>query len=172
MDFKKTEISDYTHSPPSIGFCCCCCCLVMPNSSQPHGQQHARLLCPPLSPRVFSNSCPLNQWCHHPSPPLLPISPPALSLSQLQGLFQWVSFLHQVAKVLEHQLQHQSFQYSGLMSFRIDWFDLLTASRFKSINSSVVSFLYGPTLASIYDCWRNHGFDHMDLCWQSDGSVL
>ena len=52
-------------------------------------------------------------------------SPPAFSLSYHQGLVQWVSSLHQVAKVLEFQLQHQSFQYSGLISFRMDWFDLL-----------------------------------------------
>ena len=61
-----------------------------------------------------------------PSYPLLPPSPPALNLSQHQGLFQWVGSSHKVAKVLERQLQHQSFQYySGLISFTIDWFDLL-----------------------------------------------
>ena len=46
----------------------------------------------------------------HPSHPLIPSSPSAFSLSQCQGLFQWVSCSHQVAKVLELQLQHQSFQ--------------------------------------------------------------
>ena len=51
---------------------------------------------------------------------------PAFSLSQHQGLFQWISSLHQVAKVLLLQLQHQSSsEYSGLISFRNDWFDLL-----------------------------------------------
>ena len=50
-------------------------------------------------------------------------SPPALNLSQHQGLFQWVSPLHQVAKVLE--LQHQSFQWVFRVDFKIDWFDLL-----------------------------------------------
>ena len=51
---------------------------------------------------------------------------PSFSLSQHQGLFQWVGSSYQVAKVLEFQLQHQSFhEYSGLISFRIDWFDLL-----------------------------------------------
>ena len=50
--------------------------------------------------------------------PLSPTSPPALNLSQHQGLFQWVSFLYQVAKVLE--LQHQPFQWI----FTVDWFDL------------------------------------------------
>ena len=43
---------------------CCCYCSVMSNSLQPHGLQHARLLCPPLSPGVCSNSCPLSQWCY------------------------------------------------------------------------------------------------------------
>ena len=61
-----------------------------------------------------------------PSLPLPPSSPPALSLSQHQGFFQWVGSSHLVAKLLELQLQHQSFQeYSGLISFRIDWLDLL-----------------------------------------------
>ena len=63
--------------------------------------------------------------------------------------------MHQVAKVLELQVQHQSNEYSGLISFRIDWFDLLAvqvtlksllaAPQFESINSSVLSLLYGPT---------------------------
>ena len=56
-----------------------------------------------------------------PSHPLLSPSPPAFNLSQHQGLFQGVSSLHQVAKGLE--LQHRPFQ-SGLISFRIAWFDL------------------------------------------------
>ena len=61
-----------------------------------------------------------------PSHPLSSPSPPVLNLSQHQGLFQWVSSLYQVAKILEHQLQHQSFQwYSGLISFRMDWLDPL-----------------------------------------------
>ena len=61
-----------------------------------------------------------------PSHPLTPPSPRAFSLSQHQGLFQWVSSSHQVARVRELQLQHQSFsEYSGLVSFKIDWFDLL-----------------------------------------------
>ena len=59
-----------------------------------------------------------------PSHPLSSPSPPAFSLSQYLGLFQGVSSSHQVAKVLE--LQHQPFpEYSGLISFRIDCFDLL-----------------------------------------------
>ena len=59
-------------------------------------------------------------------PPLSSLSPPAFNLSQHQGLFQWVSSSHQVAKILEFQLYiSPSNEYSGLISFRIDWFDLL-----------------------------------------------
>ena len=62
------------------------------------------------------------QLSHPPSSP----SPPTFNLSQHQGRFQWISSSHQVAKVSEFQLQHQSFsEYSGLISHRIDWFDLL-----------------------------------------------
>ena len=61
-----------------------------------------------------------------PSHPLSSPSPPALNLSQQQGLFKWVSSSHQVAKILEFQLQHQSFQWTpGLISFRMNWLDLL-----------------------------------------------
>ena len=62
----------------------------------------------------------------HPSHPLSSPSPPALNLSQHQGLFQWVSSSHQVAKVLELQLNiSPSNEHSGLVSFRMDWLDLL-----------------------------------------------
>ena len=65
-----------------------------------------------------------------PSHPLSSPSPPNFNLSQHHGLFKWVNSLHQVAKVLEFQLQHQSSnEYSGLISFRIDWFDLLAVQR-------------------------------------------
>ena len=63
-----------------------------------------------------------------PSHPLSSPSPPAPNPSQHQGLFQWLNSSHKVAKVLEFQLQHQSFQWTdlpGLISFRMDWLDLL-----------------------------------------------
>ena len=72
------------------------------------------------------------QPCH----PLSSLSPPAFNLSQHQGLFQGINSLHQVFKVLEFQLQHQSFQWihSGLISFRMDWLDLLAVQgTFKSL---------------------------------------
>ena len=101
-----------------------------------------------LSPRVNSNSSPLS--CH----PLSFPSPLAFNLSQHQGLFQWVSSSHKVAKVLE--LQHQSFQ----SILRVDFLGLtglisllakgcFPASQLRSINSLAISFPYGPTLISI-----------------------
>ena len=73
-------------------------------------------------------------------------------------------------------------EYSGLISFRIDWLDLFAvqgtlkesppAPQFESINSSVLSLLYGPTLTSIHDYWKNYSFAYMDLYQQSDVSVV
>jgi len=84
---------------------------VVSDSLWPHGLKHARPPCLSPAPRVCSNSCPLRWWCHLQSHPLLSLSPPTFNLSEHQGLFQWVSSSYQVAKVLEFQLQPQSFQW-------------------------------------------------------------
>ena len=81
-----------------------------------------------------------------PSHPLSSPSPPALNLSQHQGLFKWVSSSHQLAKVLEFQLQiSPSNEHPGLISFRMDWLDLLAVQgTFKSLfqhHSSKTSIL-------------------------------
>ena len=85
---------------------------VVSNSLRPHGLQNARPPC--LSPAlgVYSNLCPLSRWCHPTiSSSVVPFSS-TFNLSQHQGLFKWVSSSDQVAKVLEFQLQHQSFQWT------------------------------------------------------------
>ena len=105
-----------------------------------------------------------------PSHPLPSPSPPTFSLSKHQGLFQWVSSLHQVAKVLEFQLQHQTFQWTIRTDFLYDGQagspcsprdsqESSPTPQFKSINSSVLSFLYSPVLTVIHDYWKNHSFD-------------
>ena len=105
-----------------------------------------------------------------PSHPLSSPSPPAFNLSQHQGLFKWVSSSHQVAKVLEFQLQHQSFQRIFMTYFLQDRLigslcspgdskESFPTPQFKSINSSALSCLYSPSLASIHDYWKNHSFD-------------
>ena len=96
----------------------------MSDSLWRYGLKHARLPCPSLSPRVCSNLCPLNLWCH---PTISSSIAPFSSCPQsfpASGSFtlNWIDSLHcQVAKVLELQFQHQSFQWI----FRMDWFDLL-----------------------------------------------
>ena len=68
---------------------------------------------------------------------LSPLSSPAFSLSQHQGLFQWVSSSHHVAKILERHLSiSPSNEYSGLISFRIDWFDLLAVQGLSRVFSN------------------------------------
>ena len=72
-------------------------------------------------------------------------------------------------------------EYSGLISFRMDWLDPCSlrdsqecspTPQFRGINSSALSFLYSPTLTSIHDYWKTHSFDQMDLCQQSDVSAF
>ena len=105
-----------------------------------------------------------------PSHPLSSPSPPAFNVSQHQGLFKRVSSSHQVAKGLEFQLQHQSFQWIFRIDFLQDWpvwspcsprdfKDSSPTSQFKSINFSVLCFLYGLTVTSIHDYWKNLSFD-------------
>ena len=71
---------------------------VVSYSLQPHKLENSRLPCPSPTARVYPNPCPLCRDAIQASHPLPSPSPPALSLSQNQGLFQWVSLLHQVAK--------------------------------------------------------------------------
>ena len=131
----------------------------------PHGPQHARFLCPSLSPGACSNSCPFSWWCH-------PTISSSVTLCSCPQYFP-------ASRVFSNELalsirwpKYWSFsinpsnEHSGLFSFRIDWLDLLSVHgtlketslipQFKSINSSALSFLYGPTLTSIHDYWENH----------------
>ena len=114
----------------------------MYSSSWPHRLQHARLPCPSLSPWICSDSCPSSQWCR----PTISSSPPAFNFPHHQGLFQWVGSSHQVAKVLELQLQHQSFQWIFKNDF-IDWIYLpavqvtLKSLLFNMFYNSAIQFL-------------------------------
>ena len=102
-----------------------------------------------------------------PSHPLSSPSPPAPNPSQHQSLFPWVNSSHEVAKVLEFQLQHHSVQrnprvyllQNGLVGSPCSPRDSQESSptpQFKSNNSSVLSLLHSPTLTSIHDHWKNH----------------
>ena len=97
-------------------------------------------------------------------------SPPAPNPSQHQSLFQWVNSSHEVAKVLEFQLQHHYLQrntradllQNGLVGSPCSPRDSQESSptpQFKSINSSALSLLHNPTLTSLNDHWKNHSLD-------------
>ena len=105
-----------------------------------------------------------------PSHPQSSPSPPAPNPSQHQSHFQWVNSLHEMAKVLEFQLQHHSFQrnpradllQNGLIGSPCTPRDSEESSptpQFKSINSSALSLLHSPTLTSIHDHRKNHSLD-------------
>ena len=110
---------------------------VVSNSLWLHGLQHTRLCCPSPTPRACSNSCPSSQWCH----PTISSSV-ALFSSCHQSFSESKSFprigsSHQVAKVLELQLQHQSFQWIFRVDFlRTDWFDLLLSKGLLKVFSN------------------------------------
>ena len=156
----------------------------MSSSLWPHGLQHTRLPCPSSSPHEFAQTH--VHWVGdaiQTSRPLSSPSPPAFNLSQNQGLFQWVSYSHQVAKVLSFSFSWSTYkEYLGLISFRNDWFDLpeiqgtlkslLQHHSLKHQLYQALSLFYGPTFTSIYDYWKNHSSDETDLCWQSNVSAF
>ena len=141
---------------------------VVADTLQHHELQHARPPCPSPTPGVYQNLCALSRWCHPTiSSSVVPFSYP--QSFPASGSFKWASFSHQVAKVLSFSFNiSPSNEHPGLISFRMDWLDLLavqglsrssTKQQSKSINSSVRSFLYSPTLTSIQNYWKNHSLD-------------
>ena len=152
-------------------------CSVMPDSLWPHGLQHTRLPCPLSSPRVLKLMC--IQWVM-PSNHLILCRP----LLLLPSIFPSIRVFSNGSDLHIRWPKYWSFtfsispsnEYSGLISFRVDWFDLhavqgtfksLFQHQFESINSLVLSLLYGSALTSVHNYWKNHSFDHLDLCWQS-----
>ena len=142
---------------------------VVTDSLQPHRLQHARPPCPSPTPGVYSETqsiesvMPSNHLilCHTLLPSVFPNIRVFSSESVLR--IRWPkdwSFRFSISP---------SNEYSGLISFRMDWLDLLAVQgtlqassptpQFKSINSSAPSFLYSPALTSIHDYWKNRSFD-------------
>ena len=100
--------------------------LVMSYSLPPYGLKHARPPCPSPSPEVCPSSCPLHWWCLPAIHPLMPSSPSALNLSHHQGLFQESAVCIRWPKYWSFSFGiSPSKEYSGLISLKIDWFDLL-----------------------------------------------
>ena len=142
---------------------------VVSDSLWPHGLQHTRFPCPSLAPRACSNSCPPSRW-YHPtiSSTVVPFSS-CLQSFPASGSFPMSWFFPSGGQQMGASAS------SSVLPMNIqDWFPLgLTGSpcsprdsqessptpQFKSISSSALSLLYGPTLTSIHDYWKNHSFD-------------
>ena len=148
-----------------------------------HGLQHARPPCPSPTPGVYSNLCPLNQWCHPTnSSSVIPFSSclqsfPASGSFQMSQLFTSGGQIIRVSpptSVLPMNIQ--------------DWFPLgwtgwiylqskghsrvFSNTTVQKHQFSAAQLFLSPTLTSIHDHWKNHSFDQKDLCWQSNVSAF
>ena len=147
----------------------------MSDSLLPHEPEHARLPCPSLSPGVYSDLDPLSQWTQ-PSDQSMLCHP----LFLLPSIFPRIRIFSSELALHIRWPEYWSFsfsislfnEYSGLISFRIDWFDLLAVQRIlksllqhHSLKASILqcSTFFMVQLTSIHDYWRNHSFDYMDL---------
>ena len=148
-----------------------------------HGRQHTRPPRPSPIPGACPNSCPLSQWCH----PTISFSVIPFS-SCLQCFPELGSFPVESALCIRWP-KYGSFsfcispskEYSGLISFKMDWLDLLAAQgtlksllQHHSLKASVLwcsAFFMVLTLTSIHD-WKNHSFDYLELCRQSNLSAF
>ena len=163
---------------------CCFQLFILSNSLQPHGLLHAMSPCPSPFPRDCSNSCPLS---HDASNHLILCYPFLL----LPSIFPSITIFLNESALRNGWPKYWSFssssirmsnEYSGLISFRIDWLDLLAVQgtlkesyptpQFKSISSSQLSLLYHPAFTSIIHYWKNHRFDYTSLCLQSNVSAF
>ena len=149
----------------------------MSDSFQPHGLQHTRPPCLSPTPGVYSNSCPLNWWCH---PTITSsVDPFSSCLQSYPGFFSSESALHiRWPKYCSFSFNiSPSNEHSVLISFRIDWLDLLAVQgTLKSLlqhHSSKATlwssgFFILPTLTSIHGYWKNHSIDR----WTFVGQVI
>ena len=163
--FKIVKENDFQNSIPSQSLSHQFSRSVVSDSLQPHGLQHARLPCPSPTPRACSNSCPLSRWCHPAiSSSVIPFS------SHLQSFPASESFSNEsVLRIRWPKYWSFSFsispsnEYSGLISFRMDWLDL------PAVQGTLKSLLqYHSSKASVLQCsafyrhdWVTITFSHL-----------
>ena len=152
-------------------------CSVMSSSLWPQGLQHARLHCP----SVFTRSLVQLMFIELIVPPnhLILCHP----LLLLPSVFPSIRVFSNESALCIRWPKYWSFsfiispsnEYSGLISFRTGWLDLLAvwtlktpALQFEGINSSALSLFYFSAFTFIHDYWKNNNFDYTDLCRQSD----
>ena len=151
----------------------------MSDSLRPHELHHTRLLCPSLSPRVCSTHV---HWVGDAIQPSYPLSPLLLLSSIFPSIrvFSNESFLHFMWPKYWSFSISPSNEYSGLISFRIHWLDLLAVQgTLKSLlqHHSLKDQLFSSQplmvqLTSIHDYCKSQSFNYMDLCWKSDVSAF
>ena len=152
----------------------------MSNSLWPNGLQNTRLPCPSLSPRACSDSCPLSQWCH---PTIIILCHPLLLQSfPASGSFPMSQFFisggqrfgaSASASILPMNIQ--DWFLSGLIGLISLQSKVLSRVFSKTTLQKRQSFVTQPSLWSnshIHDYLKNHSFDYMELCWQSNVSVM
>ena len=154
---------------------------VVSNSLWPHGLQHARLPCPLPSSRACSNLCALSWWCHpNISSFVVPFS------SCLQSFLVSASFpmswlftssgqsIEASASVSVFPMNIQGWfplGLTGLISLLSEGLSrVFFGTTVQKFNSLAFRLLYGSTLTSIHDYWKNDSFDYTNLCQQSDAS--
>ena len=143
------RLDSQSFSSQHCRYFCCCSLTKLRLTLRHHGLENTRLICPPLSPRVCSNSCPFCQWCH-----------PTISSSVIPSLpdFNLPNEFSNESVLCIRWPKSWSFsfsislsnEYSGLISFRMDWLDPCSprdsqesspTPQFKSINSLALSFM-------------------------------
>ena len=172
----------YWYFEPSL-YCCCSVtksCLTL----QPHGLQNAMFPCLSLSPGICSNSCSLSWWRYSTISSRVTLfssclqSFPASRSFPMNQLFpSGVLSIGASASVLPVNIQCwfplRLISLISLLSMGLlRAFTTTTIQKHNSKSSSVVSLLYGLTLIPVHDYWKNHSFDDMDFCQQSDVSAF
>ena len=153
-----------------------CCCLVtqLCPTLWPHGLQHTRLPCPLLSSGLCSDSHPLSQWCH----PTIPscVSPcssclqsfPASGSFPMSQLFAWgAQSIGASASVLPVTVQGWfPLGLTGLISLQSKGLlRVFSSTTIQTHQFFSTQLLYGPTVTSIHDYWKNHSFEYIDSLW-------
>ena len=153
---------------------------VVSDSLQPHGLQHTRLPCPSPTPRACSNSCPLSLWCHPTiSPAVIPFSshlqsfPASGSLPMSQFFTSRGQIIETSASVLPMNIQGwYPLGLTGLISLQSKWFKSLLQHHSSKASILRCSAFFMVQLTSLGDYWKNHRFDCVNLCWQSNISAF
>ena len=149
-----------------------------------HGLQHTRLPCPSSTPKAFSNSCPLSWWCHPAISSSVILFFSCLQYFPASGSFPMSQFFASGGQSIGASASASVLPVNIQDWFPLGWtgwisllskglsrvFSNTTAQKHQF--SSVLSFLYSPTLTFIHDYWKNYSFNQMDFCWQSNVSAF